>query len=282
MPTLATDPVAVAGPLEITPLLAGTAEVLASLLRADWAGTIEIVEDQSSLRQTTWSLTAKDGRSPPDVQMASRLAARSMAAWALDSGRSVVCARSAWRPAIRRRDLEGSGDPLRVVRADSLLGRAHRGAGAYRDRNRPFSGADVLHGREDRRAAGGAAGGDSRPTVAAGVSGRVPCGARQSAGRQAEESAAEVPLPAMDRRSARRGLAACQRLSPGRVPGSLGRRDCLLPGDPPPFENLIVALGTAKHRKHYRARVMRVQTLEEGGRRRIVVGCRFTERVSIS
>jgi hypothetical protein len=52
--------------------------------------------------------------------------------------------------------------------------------------------------------------------------------------------------------------------------------------DPPPFENLIVALGTTKHRKHYRARVMRVQTLEEGGRKRIVVGCRFTERVSIA
>jgi hypothetical protein len=282
MSTLAADSAAVAGPLEMTSLLAGTAEVLASLLRADWAGTIEIVEDQASLRQTTWSLTAKEGRSPPDVQMASRLAACSMAAWALESGRSVTTSNLGGDRRFVDAVLKALGIRCGLCVPILFLGVPIGALGAYRNRDRPFSAADVATAEKI-----------VQPLAAllAAIRGQ------QALRAYREECLTEPgPTPADKRRSPRRKFRCRQWIAP--QPGAdLPRasdfcpvecRDLSVGGvafylaEPPPFEELIVALGTAKHLKHYRARVMRVQTLIEGGRKRIVVGCRFTERVSIS
>ena len=143
MSMLAADPAAVAGPLEITSLLADTANVLASLLRADWAGTIEIIEDRASLRQTTWNLTATEGRSAPDVQMASRLPGCSMAGWALETGRSVVTANL---PGDRRfvdGVLKDLGIQSGLCVPILFLGVPIGALGVYRNEDRPFSAADV-------------------------------------------------------------------------------------------------------------------------------------------
>jgi hypothetical protein len=281
MSTLAADPAAVAGPLEITSLLAGTAEVLASLLRADWAGTIEIVEDRTSLRQTTWRLTAEDGRSPPDVQMASRIAACSMAALALESGRSVVTSDLAGDQRFADAILKALRIHCGLCVPVLFLGVPIGALGAYRDEDRPFSAADVATAEKI-----------ARPLAAllAEIRGQQALRAYRE-----EELPERGQSPADKRRSPRRGFRCRQWIAP-QLGADLPRaadfhpvecRDLSVGGiafylaDPPPFENLVVALGTANHLKHYRARVMRVQTLLEGGRQRIVVGCRFTERVSI-
>lgn len=282
MSTLAANPDAVTGPLEVTSLLAGTAEVLASLLRADWAGTIEIVEDQTSLRETTWRLTARDGRPLPNVQMASRVAACSMAAWALESGRSVVASNPGgdrrFTDAILKALGIGSGLCVPIL----FLGVPIGALGPYRDKDQPFSAADVSTAEKI-----------AQPLAAllAAIRGQ------QALRAYREECLAEPgPAPADKRRSPRRGFRCRQWIAP-QLGAELPRTSDFFPvecrdlsvggiafclADPPPFEDLIVALGTAKHLKHYRARVVRVQTLVEGGRRRIVVGCRFTERVSIA
>ncbi len=282
MSMLVAEPAAVAGPLEITSLLADTAGVLASLLRADRAGTIEIVEDQTSLRQTTWSLTAKDGRSSPDVQMASRLAACSMAAWALESGRSVVTSDLGGDRRFVDAILKDLGIRCGLCVPILFLGVPIGALGAYRDRERPFSAADVATAEKV-----------VQPLAAllAAIRGQ------QALRACREEDLARPGKSSADkRRSPRRGFRCRQWIAP-QFGADLPRASDLRPvecrdlsvggiafylADPPPFENLVVALGTGKQLKHYRARVMRVQTLEEGGRQRIVVGCRFTERVSIS
>ena len=281
MSTLAADPAAVAGPLEITSLLADTAEILASLLRAEWAGTIEIIEDRTSLRQTTWNPAAQEGRSPSDVQMASRLPACSMAAWALETGRSVVTANL---PRDRRfvdgvlKDLGiHSGLCVPIL----FLGVPIGALGVYRKEDRPFSAADVATAEKI-----------VQPLAAllAAIRGQ------QALRAYRDEGPADADQSLTDkRRNPRRRFSCRQWIAPQFGPDlphagdfhAVECRDLSVGGiafyltDPPPFENLIVALGSESHLKHYRARVMRVQTLQEGGRKRIVVGCRFTERVSI-
>ena len=282
MSTLAAEPAAVAGPLETTSLLADTAEVLASLLRADRAGTIEIVEDQASLRQSIWSLTAKNGRPPPDVQMASRLAACSMAAWALESGRSVVTSDLGGDRRFVDPILNDLGIRCGLCVPILFLGVPIGAIGAYRDGDRPFAAADVSAAEKI-----------VQPLAAllAAIRGQQALRACRD-----EEPGEPGQSPADKRRSPRRGFRCRQWIAP-QFGTELPRagdfrpvecRDLSVGGiafylaDPPPFENLVVALGSGEQLKHYRARVMRVQTLEESGRQRIVVGCRFTERVAIA
>jgi hypothetical protein len=281
MSTLAADPAAVAGPLEITSLLADTAEILASLLRAEWAGTIEIIEDRASLRQTTWNLAPHEGRSPSDVQMASRLPACSMAAWALETGRSVVTSNLPGDRRFTDEVLKELGIHSGLCVPILFLGVPIGALGAYRKEDRPFSAADVATAEKI-----------VQPLAAllAAIRGQ------QALRAYRDEGPADPDQSLTDKRhSPRRRFSCRQWIAPQFGPDlphaadfhAVECRDLSVGGiafylaDPPPFENLIVALGSEPHLKHYRARVMRVQTLQEGGRKRIIVGCRFTERVSI-
>lgn len=50
---------------------------------------------------------------------------------------------------------------------------------------------------------------------------------------------------------------------------------------PPDFDTLVIELGTPPEEKHVTARVMRVAKIEDEGRKRYLVGCRFTGRITL-
>ena len=49
----------------------------------------------------------------------------------------------------------------------------------------------------------------------------------------------------------------------------------------PSFESLVVALGRPPSVKHFTTRVVRVAQMEQDGRTRYLVGCRFLGRVQV-